>query len=132
MKVVRCLEDQKAFDAGITNVTTARDLMILLRAIADGSAFQSPASLHLAYQFLAAQEFNDMIPAGLPPKTMVLHKTGDITRIRHDAAIIYPGKPGAYVLVVLTRGFDDPNEATALIARISREVYAAHTGASSD
>jgi len=128
MKVLRCLEDQKAFDAGITNVTTARDLAILMRAIATGSAFTTLPSRTLAKQFLAAQEFNDMIPAGLPAGIRVLHKTGDITRIRHDAAIVYPDT-GAYpyVLVVLTRGFDDPKEATDTVVRISRAVYAAHS-----
>lgn len=128
MKVVRGVEDQKAYDAGISNVTTARDLMILLRAMAQGAAFERDASRDLAFQILAAQEFNDMIPAGLPPGTKVLHKTGDITRIRHDAAIVYPeDHASAYVLVVLTRGFDDPAEATAIVARISREVWEAHT-----
>jgi beta-lactamase class A len=131
MRVVRCLEDQKAYEAGISNVTTARDLEILLLGIADGSAFLTPDARHTAYEMLAAQEFNDMIPAGLPPGTVVLHKTGDITRIRHDAAIVYPqGKaPVPYVLVVLTRGFDDPREATGVIVDVSRATYAAHTGA---
>ncbi len=131
MKVVRGVEDQKAYDAGISNVTTARDLLILLRAMARGEAFESDASLALAFEILAAQEFNDMIPAGLPSGTKVLHKTGDITRIRHDAAIVYPQDQGApYVLVVLTRGFDDPKEATEIVARISREVWEAHTRSS--
>lgn len=130
MWVVRYLEDQKAYDAGISNVTTARDLMVLMLAIADGTAFLMEGTRHVAYAILAAQEFDDMIPAGLPPKTVVLHKTGDITRIRHDAAIVYPqGKHGVpYVLVVLTRGFDDPKEATAVIVDVSRAVYAEHTG----
>lgn len=131
MKVVRGVEDQKAYDAGMSNVTTARDLMILLRAMEQGQAFERDSSLDLAFEILAAQEFNDMIPAGVPEGTKVLHKTGDITRIRHDAGIVYPRPEGApYVLVVLTRGFEDPQDATDLVARISREVWEAHTGSS--
>ncbi len=128
MHVVRCLEDQKAYDAGITNVTTARDLAVLLRSIAENTAFEKPSSQDIALEILGAQEFNDMIPAGLPPGTRVLHKTGDITRIRHDAAIVYPdvGSRVPYVLVVLTRGFDDPAEATDVVVRVSRAVWAAH------
>ena len=131
MRVLRCLEDQKAYDAGITNVTTARDLAILLRSIAEGTAFGTPAARDLALEILGAQEFNDMIPAGVPPGTRVLHKTGDITRIRHDAAIVYPaaGSEVPYVLVVLTRGFDDPAEATDVVVRVSRAVWAAHARA---
>jgi beta-lactamase class A len=134
MRVVRYLEDQKAYDAGISNVTTARDLSVLMLAIARGTAFLTEGTRHVAYAMLAAQELDDMIPAGLPRKTVVLHKTGDITRIRHDAAIVYPqGKHAVpYVLVVLTRGFEDPKEATAVIVDVSRAVYAEHTGRRGD
>jgi beta-lactamase class A len=124
MKVVRCLEDQKAYDKGITNVTTARDLALLLRRIAKNEAL-SAQSAAAVIEILLAQEFNDMIPAGLPPGTPVAHKTGDITRIRHDAAIVDPYGKSPYVLVVLTRGFDDPKESTAIAARISRAVHEA-------
>jgi beta-lactamase class A len=128
MRVVRCLEDAKAFDKGITNVTTARDLATLLRAIAERTAFRDPATQQIAFDLLGAQEFNDMIPAGVPPGTRVMHKTGDITRIRHDAAIVVPavGAKTPYVLVVLTRGFDDPKEATEAVVQVSRAVWAAH------
>src|SRR5205823_1857891 len=113
MKVLRGVEDQKAFDAGMSNVTTARDLSILLRKLVQNEFGFGPDENRFAAETLAAQEFNDMIPAGLPPGTRVLHKTGDITRIRHDAAVVYPGDSSPYVMVVLTRGFDDPKEADA-------------------
>ena len=64
-----------------------------------------------------------MIPAGLPPGTPVAHKTGWITGIHHDAAIVYPHGRSPYVLVVLTRGINDDNIANALMADISRLVY---------
>jgi beta-lactamase class A len=73
---------------------------------------------------LLRQEFNDEIPAGLPPGTRVAHKTGQITGHLHDAAIIYPSGRAPYVLVVLTRGIDDEKVARSLIADISRLVYA--------
>lgn len=128
MHVVRCLEDQKAYEAGISNVTTARDLLVLLRSIAENTAFRSSISWIAAADILGAQEFNDMIPAGVPHGTRVLHKTGDITRIRHDAAIVYPdtGTKTPYILVVLTRGFDDPSEATNVVVQVSRAVWTAH------
>ena len=54
-------------------------------------------------RFCGRQEFNDEIPAGLPPGTRVAHKTGSITGVLHDAAIVYPPGRSPYVLVVLTR-----------------------------
>jgi beta-lactamase class A len=69
------------------------------------------------------QQFGEAIPAGLPPDVPVGHKTGSITRINHDAAIVYADRP--YVLVILTRGIDDHAKSAALMAEISRVIYAA-------
>jgi beta-lactamase class A len=53
----------------------------------------------------------------------VAHKTGSITGVLHDAAIVYPSARRPYVLVVLTRGIPDEKVARALIADLSRIVY---------
>ena len=122
MKVLRGVEDTKAFQAGVNNTTTARALARLLQAIATGEAVD-PASSRAMSAILERQTFNDGIPAGLPPGTRVAHKTGDITRIQHDAAIVYAPRP--FVLVVLTRGIAEQKESYALIAGITRQIYAA-------
>jgi beta-lactamase class A len=122
LRVLRGVEDQKAYDAGMNNVTTANDLRIAFKAIADGTTF-SPASGERMIDILKAQEFNEKIPAGLPPGTPVAHKTGDITGIHHDAAIVFPPGEKPYVLVVLTAGFQDEKEADKAIADISRAVW---------
>jgi beta-lactamase class A len=62
----------------------------------------------------------------LPPGTRVAHKTGEITAVSHDAAIIYPPQRKPYVLVVLTRGIPDGTRSSKLIADISAILYA-HT-----
>jgi beta-lactamase class A len=128
MQVLRGVEDLKAFDAGRNNVLTARDLGILLTAIQDDRA-ATPASCASMRQILLAQQFSTEIPAGLPPGTPVAHKTGWITGVMHDAAIVYPRGASPYVLVVLTRGIDDEQVARRLIAGISRLVYAHATQA---
>jgi beta-lactamase class A len=123
MRVLRGVEDDKAFAAGMNNMTTARDLATLLTAIATHRA-ASAASCDSMLAVLSRQEFNDEIPAGLPPGTRVAHKTGSITGHLHDAALVYlPGR-APYVLVVLTRGIKDEKVAQRLIADISRIVYA--------
>jgi beta-lactamase class A len=120
--VLRGVEDQKAFDAGMINTTTAGDLATLLVAIENGRVL-SPSSSALMRDILLAQEFNEKIPAGLPPGTRVAHKTGEITAVSHDAAIVYPAGRKPYVLTVLTRGIGDGKASSALIADISHLVY---------
>ncbi len=123
MQVLRGVEDQKAFDRGLSNTTTADDLAALLTAIESGRAL-SPASSAEMRDILLEQAFNEKIPAGLPPGTRVAHKTGEITAVSHDAAIVYPAGRKPYVLVVLTRGVRDGAASSALIADVSRLVYA--------
>ena len=122
MRVLRGVEDQKAFDARLNNTATARDLATLLRALEMGRAASTRATSEMR-DVLMAQEFNEKIPAGLPPGTRVAHKTGDITAIAHDAAIVYPTGRAPYILVVLTKGIEPQARADSLIADISRDVY---------
>jgi len=126
--VLRGVEDQKAFDAGLINTTTAADLATMLLTIDKGTALSPEASAEMK-EILLAQEVNDKIPAGLPPGTPVAHKTGEITAVSHDAAVVYPPGRKPYVLVVMTRGLRDSAQSTALIADISRMVYAHVMGA---
>ena len=120
MVVLRGVEDQKAFDKGLNNETTARALEVLMLAIAQGKAVSPTADADMA-AILKRQTFHDAIPAGLPEGTVVGHKTGNITKIHHDAAIVYGPRP--YVLVVLVRGIADQKVSGPLIASISREVW---------
>jgi beta-lactamase class A len=123
INVLRGVEDQKAFDKGLNNTTTARDLGVLMAAI-EQSVAASPRSCAMMKTVLTRQEFNGEIPAGLPAGTAVAHKTGSITGTLHDAAVVYPNGRKPYVLVVLTRNIPLEKTAQALIAGLSREVYA--------
>ena len=121
--VRRGVEDGKAFAAGLNNVVTARGLGRLMAAIERGEAASTAATAWMR-QTLMAQEFNDEIPAGLPPGTRVAHKTGWITATTHDAAIVYPPGRPPFVLVVLTRAIPDRAVAQRLIADLSALVWA--------
>ena len=127
IRVLRGVEDGKAFAAGRNNTTTSADLAVLLERIERGDALR-PASARLMKEILLRQELNDEIPAGLPPGTPVAHKTGSITATLHDAAIVYPSGRAPYVLVVLTRNIPDEKVAQRLIADISRLVWSHATG----
>ena len=95
----------------------------LLSVIEQGKA-ASASSTQAMRAILLAQELNAEIPAGLPPGTPVAHKTGQITGVLHDAAIVYPPGRAPYVLVVLTSGIPDEKLARSLIVDLSRSVYA--------
>jgi len=122
MHVLRGVEDQKAFDKGLNNTTDARGLFVLLDRIAHGKAVDPSADAAMI-DILKRQKFNDAIPAGVPAGTAVAHKTGNITRINHDAAIVFSARP--YVLVLLVRGMEDQKKSAALMAELSRIVYEA-------
>jgi len=122
MQVLRGVEDQKAFEKGLNNSTTARGLLVLFERIGRSKAVD-PKSDAAMIAVLKRQKFNDGIPAGLPPGTEVAHKTGNITRIHHDAGIVYARRP--YVLVILVRGIQEQKDSAALIARLSATAYQA-------
>ena len=127
MKVLRGVEDLKAFEAGLSNRTTAAALATLLEAIRDGRAVSPSADAEMV-DVLDDQAFNEMIPAGLPAGTRVAHKTGWITEIHHDAAIVYPEDAAPYVLVILTEGLADRDASSRLGAEITRAVHGALEG----
>lgn len=120
VRVLRGVEDQKAFDKGLNNVTTAKGLAALFSRLAAHTAVSEKADAEMI-AILERQKFNDAIPAGVPAGTRVAHKTGTITKIHHDAGIVYSRSP--YVIVVLVRGIQDQKVSGPLIASISREVW---------
>jgi len=122
VNVLRGVEDNKAYEKGMNNTTTARGLEALMMAIAEGKAVDEKSSKHMI-AVLERQHFNEGIPAGLPAGTRVAHKTGEITEIHHDAAIVYAPRP--FVLVILVRGLAEQKESAALMADITRMLYAA-------
>ena len=124
MRVLRGVEDLKAFEAGLSNRTTSAALATLFEALRDGRAV-SPAADAAMLDVLDDQRYREMIPAGLPEGTRVAHKTGWITRIHHDAGVVFPEGGPPYVLVVLVEGVDDHDEAARLGAEVSAAVYAA-------
>lgn len=140
MRVLRGVEDTPAFRRGMNNTTTAGAFARVLEAIArceTGVAAGTPAaSLGLSRtqcrelsDILAGQEFTEMIPAGVPAGVRVANKTGWITGIQHDGAIIYPPGRAPYVLVVLTRGIEDRAAAAKVASDLSRMAWEALVGA---
>jgi len=122
MRVLRGVEDGKAFERGLNNQTDAYDLMLAMEAIATGRAGSGPSCREMV-EILEKQRFRGGIPAGLPAEVPVGNKSGSITGMEHDAAIVFPPGRRPYVLAVLTRGVKSSEEGEKLIARLSRLIY---------
>jgi len=121
--VLRGVEDGVAYRAGMNNTTTARGLGIVMAAIADGRA-ASAVSCGEMVRILRRQRFRSAIPAGLPRGVAAAHKTGWLTGVHHDAAIVYWRDRPRYVLVVLTRGIQEEAQSASLIAELAGMVNA--------
>jgi len=125
MQVLRGVEDGKAYERGLNNRTDAYDMMLTMRAIAEKRAASSEACDEML-EILQRQKFRENIPAGLPEGIVVGNKTGSITRIAHDAAIVFPPGRKPYVLAVLTHKIEDQQVAAQTIAAISRLIWQEH------
>jgi beta-lactamase class A len=122
MKVLRGVEDIKAYEKGLNNRTDASSMALILSSIAEGRA-GTPEACEEMIEILSRQKYRSKIPAGIPPDIKVANKTGSITQIDHDAAIVFPQGRKPYILVVLTRGIEKREDAETLIAELSRIVY---------
>lgn len=120
--VLRGVEDDRAYALGLNNACTARALARVLTLLAEGKAV-SPGASREMLAILLEQQFDEGIPAGLPPGTPVAHKTGSFHGTYHDAGIIYPPGRPPYLLVVLTTGLSDDSDGPALVSAISREAH---------
>ncbi|CAN5295272.1 N/A [soil metagenome] len=134
--VLRGVEDIPAYERGMNNTTTARALARVFAALARCERSEPiPALEPLTASdcrritaVLQEQEFRDRIPAGLPAGIRVANKTGWISGIAHDAAIVYPPCRAPYVLVVLTRGISEDSTSIAVARDLSAIAWAGLTG----
>jgi beta-lactamase class A len=121
VNVLRGVEDQAAYDAGLNNEVAANGLLKLLRLISEGKAFNEEASKQML-EILLDQRLKGGIPAGLPAAARVAHKTGNISTVHHDAGIVYLEGRKPYVLVILTQ-FPVATVKNTAVADVSRDIH---------
>jgi len=125
MYVLRGVEDIKAYQAGKINTTSARSLAICMKELMDPKLF-SASSRNEIFEILTHQEFRKGIPNGIHADERhltVANKTGDLTEINHDAAIIRDSKGATSILVILTRGVKDDAKGKELIAVLAGDIW---------
>lgn len=114
IQVLRGVEDNKAFRAGLNNKVTAYDLMLIFSSIVNENEMMD---------ILLAQEFNDIIPANLPKDVRVAHKTGWIKKLHHDSGIVMLPDGRKYVLVILSDSLEDEDAGVRQMAKASKMIY---------
>lgn len=122
IQVLRGVEDNKAFQKGMNNVTTAYDQMVIFNEMGKGNIVDKRSS-DAMINILLDQAFNDKIPALLPKDVKVAHKTGWIKGINHDAGVVYLPDGRKYVLVLLSKELVDDKGGVAAMANVSKIVY---------
>jgi beta-lactamase class A len=122
IQVLRGVEDIKAFEKGLSNTTTALDLMKIYKALARGQVVSQVSSNDMI-AILKQQHFKDIIPAKLPKDVEVAHKTGSITGVRHDSGIVYLPDGQKYVLVLLSKNIQDEKATLKMMGGVSRMIY---------
>jgi len=122
IEVLRGVYDMKAFEQGLSNRTTARDLAVIFRSIADGSAADRDSGL-LMIDILEDQYYRDVIPKYLPDDVIVANKTGSITGVEHDSGLIYLPDGRSYLLIYLSKDVPDEERSRDIGARISEKIY---------
>ena len=122
IQVLRGVEDQKAFDKGLSNTTTAYDLMLIFEKIAQNKVIDKKSCEEMR-KILFDQKFNEIIPEKLPKTVKVAHKTGSITGVQHDSGIVYLPDGRKYVLVLLSKKLKNANAGVKVLAEVSEMIY---------
>ena len=121
--IVRGIEDYPARDAGIDNLITADDMARLLIALAEGRV-AGPEASAACEQTLREQHYRNGIPAGLPDGLVIGNKTGWISSVNHDVALVRAPDLPPVALAVLISAPGSEEEREAGIARIATAAWA--------
>lgn len=103
------------------NTTTNTDISLLLKKLFSGTLLSSQATSE-AIQLLDDSDFEDRLPALLPPHAKIYHKVGTAIAQLHDIGVVATDN-SLYYIGVFTKGVSDEEEATKTISRISKAVY---------
>ena len=122
IKVLRGVEDSKAFQLGLNNVVTAFDLMSIYENLANYKFVNSESSVEMI-NILLQQKHNTRIPAKLPHNVKVAHKTGTITGVGHDSGIVFLPDGRKYALVLLSKNVKDEKAVIEAQAEVSKIIY---------
>lgn len=109
-------------DIAGTNHSTAKDLATMLYNL-DNPGFLNINSREYIIDYMSHVENNRLIQAGLDPKALFVHKTGDIGKMLGDAGIVFTPNGKKYICVILaTRPYNSP-QGKDFIVNASKIIY---------
>lgn len=100
--------------------STAADIALFYEKLYHGE-LGTPENTTKMLDLLAGQQINDRIPKYLPKNTKILHKTGELDGVKHDAGIVKAPK-GDYIIVLMS-DTNNPQAAAEREAQVSKNVY---------
>lgn len=107
-KILRGVEDHRAYDAGLNNETSAADMLTLLAACRESPLFTA-ADRQEMMAILRRQQHRSMVAKGIPEGVgaLIANKTGSISWVEYDAAIVDLPDGRSYGLVIMIHDFAD-------------------------
>ena len=120
--ILRGVEDIKAFELGLNNTTSAKDLLIIYEKLAKGKIINNESSA-IMIEILKDQKYDDIIPKYLPKDIEIANKTGMITGVHHDSGIVFLKDGKKYVIIILSKNMSDMESGTEMMAKISELIY---------
>jgi len=120
--------DSSAIVRHIQNRTSARDMGRLLLLIEHGARgswtnVASAQGCKMMVSLMLQQEDRETIPEALPPGTQIANKTGELSHVRNDVAIVTPYGSRPYVIACLTKDLDVPQSGFDVIRSAARAIY---------
>jgi len=105
-----------------SNYTTAKDLATMLYNL-DNPGFLNLNSREYIIDYMSHVENNRLIQAGLDPKALFIHKTGDIGKTLGDAGIVFAPNGKKYIVAILAnRPYNSPRGKN-FIQKASKIIY---------
>jgi beta-lactamase class A len=118
----RKIYDFAQIDKGHDNYISPVDMMIILRAIVENDGIEQKYCSQMI-EIMKKQKMRDRIPKLLPPGVECANKTGGLTGLVHDCAIIYPSDRKPYILVLMGKNVTDEAKAKEVYAKVSLMIY---------
>lgn len=106
------------FSSAEDNYTSVSDCGRFLKAVYR----QEIAGSESILTYMKQQERTGKIPAGVPEGVVTANKTGELTDVENDAAVIYTDS-GAYVICVMMSGLQDTAAGRSAITELSSVSY---------
>ncbi|MBD1919271.1 MULTISPECIES: serine hydrolase [Cyanophyceae] len=105
-----------------TNTTSAKDLTLLM-ALIDQGGLLTPRSRDRLFSIMQRTENGSLIPSGIRDGSLLANKTGDISAMLGDVALVDVPNGKRYALAVLVQRPANDGRASELIRRMTETIH---------